>query len=60
MQNFRVVGAGVGRTATSSLREALNILDLGPCYHMKEVFKYSEHYTWCSVGKLLAEGKQIE
>ena len=33
-----VVGAGMGRTATQSLYEALNMLDL-KCYHMEEVYK---------------------
>jgi len=34
-----VIGAGFGRTGTSSLRDALEILGFGPCYHMREVFK---------------------
>ena len=29
---LRVIGAGVGRTGTNSLRLALNQLGLGPCY----------------------------
>lgn len=32
-----VIGAGFGRTGTDSMREALNILRLGPCHHMFEV-----------------------
>jgi hypothetical protein len=32
-----VIGAGVGRTGTNSLRLALNQLGLGPCYHMTEL-----------------------
>ncbi|MEW9921252.1 sulfotransferase family protein [Marimonas sp. MJW-29] len=32
-----VIGAGFGRTGTDSLREALNILGLGPCHHMHEI-----------------------
>ena len=35
---FVVVGAGLPRTGTSSLREALAILLEGPCYHMMSVF----------------------
>src|SRR5579872_6111703 len=35
---LRVIGAGVGRTATFSLKFALEHLGLGPCYHMSEVF----------------------
>ena len=32
-----IVGTGVGRTGTNSLRLALNQLGLGPCHHMEEV-----------------------
>lgn len=35
---LRVIGAGLGRTATFSLKFALEHLGLGPCYHMSEVF----------------------
>jgi len=35
---LRVVGAGVGRTGTESLKLALERLLGGPCYHMHEVF----------------------
>lgn len=34
---MKVIGAGVGRTGTNSLRLALNQLGLGPCYHMYEL-----------------------
>ncbi len=34
---LKVIGAGLGRTGTNSLRLALNILDIGPCHHMEEV-----------------------
>ncbi len=34
---LRVVGAGLGRTGTTSLKEALGLLLGGPCYHMLEV-----------------------
>jgi len=32
-----VIGAGVGRTGTHSLKLAINQLGLGPCHHMEEV-----------------------
>ena len=32
-----VIGAGFGRTGTMTLRDALNRLGFGPCYHMSEV-----------------------
>jgi len=34
---LQVIGAGVGRTGTNSLRLALNQLGRGPCYHMYEL-----------------------
>ena len=35
---LQVIGAGLGRTATFSMKFALEHLGLGPCYHMSEVF----------------------
>jgi hypothetical protein len=35
---LEVIGAGLGRTATFSLKFALEHLGLGPCHHMSEVF----------------------
>jgi hypothetical protein len=35
---LKIVGAGVGRTGTHSLKEALELLTGGRCYHMVEVF----------------------
>ena len=34
---LKVIGAGVGRTGTYSLKMALNQLGLGPTYHMEEI-----------------------
>lgn len=34
---LQVIGAGVGRTGTYSLKLAINHLGLGPCHHMDEV-----------------------
>lgn len=39
---LRVVGAGLGRTGTRSLKLALEHLLKGPCYHMDEVFSNSQ------------------
>jgi hypothetical protein len=39
MPEIRVVGAGLGRTGTFSLKLALERLLGAPCYHMKEVFE---------------------
>lgn len=35
---MEVIGVGFGRTGTMSLKASLEILGLGPCYHMIEVF----------------------
>jgi hypothetical protein len=40
---LRVVGAGLGRTGTHSLKLALETLLGAPCYHMREVFEHPEH-----------------
>ena len=40
---IRVVGAGLGRTGTHSLKFGLEQLLDGPCYHMVEVFGHPEH-----------------
>jgi hypothetical protein len=34
---LKVIGTGFGRTGTDSMREALAMLDFGPCHHMHEV-----------------------
>jgi sulfotransferase family protein len=39
---LRVVGAGVGRTGTASLKLALERLLGGPCFHMGELFEHPE------------------
>src|SRR5262245_51344411 len=36
-QAMRVIGAGVGRTGTFSLKLAINRLGFGPCHHMEAV-----------------------
>lgn len=44
---LRVVGAGLGRTGTNSLKLALERLLGGPCYHMFEVLAHLDHVpTW--------------
>lgn len=39
---FKIIGAGMGRTGTASLKVALETLDIGHCYHMSEVLKNPE------------------
>jgi hypothetical protein len=40
---MRIVGAGLGRTGTHSLKLALERLLGAPCYHMVEVFEHMDH-----------------
>lgn len=40
---MNVIGAGFGRTGTTSLKAALEALGFGSAYHMTEVFKHPEH-----------------
>ena len=40
---MRIVGAGLGRTGTHSLKLALQQLLGAPCYHMSEVFEHLDH-----------------
>lgn len=48
--SLQVIGAGVGRTGTRSLKDALEILLGGPCYHMVEIFDKPEHIDhWAAV-----------
>jgi hypothetical protein len=35
---LKLIGAGLGRTGTMSLKAALDAIGYGPCYHMSEVF----------------------
>lgn len=44
---MRIIGAGVGRTGTHSLKLALERLLGRPCYHMVEVLEHLDHVpTW--------------
>jgi hypothetical protein len=49
---LRVVGAGLGRTGTMSLKLGLERLLGAPCYHMIEVFTRPAHFEqWTRAGK---------
>ena len=43
---LKVIGAGLGRTGTLSLKLALETLGFGPCYHMVEVFSNPQAPGW--------------
>lgn len=54
---LRVIGAGFGRTGTTSLQAALETLGFDTCYHMKEVMKNPSHaYFWRDAGN----GKTVD
>jgi len=54
---LRVVGAGLPRTGTLSLKTALERLLGAKCYHMTEVFEHPEHAaTWADA----AEGADVD
>jgi hypothetical protein len=44
--DLEVVGAGVGRTGTLSLKAALERLLGGACYHMSEAILHPEHIPY--------------
>jgi len=47
-----VIGAGLGRTGTFSLKHALEELGLGPCHHMEEVMAHPEQIpAWHAAGR---------
>jgi hypothetical protein len=48
---LKVVGTGLGRTGTLSLKLALEQLGMGPCHHMVEVFMHPESIPlWVAAG----------
>ena len=54
---LRVIGAGVGRTGTLSLKGALETLLGGPCYHMMEVLTRPDDV---SVWQSAANGEAVD
>ena len=53
----RVVGAGVGRTGTLSLKTGLEQLLGQPCYHMLEIFGRPDHVP---LWREAAEGENVD
>lgn len=48
---LKVIGSGLGRTGTFSLKLALEQLGFGPCHHMVEVFMHPESVPlWVAAG----------
>jgi hypothetical protein len=53
---IRVIGAGIGRTGTTSLKTALELLGFRKCYHMEELANNPSHVPfWMAV----AHGQDI-
>lgn len=49
---MKIIGSGFGRTGTMSLKEALEILGFGPCYHMETVIKRPSNInTWHQISQ---------
>lgn len=49
---MKVIGTGLDRTGISSLKDALNILGFGPCYHMSEIYEsVDDEKLWLEVCK---------
>jgi hypothetical protein len=44
--SLKVIGSGVGRTGTHSLKVALEQLGFGKCYHMEELLRHPEGLTY--------------
>ena len=55
--SLKVIGAGLGRTGTMSLKIALERLLDGPCYHMTELFNHLEQHT--SLWHASARGEDV-
>jgi hypothetical protein len=54
---LKVIGAGLGRTGTLTLRAALEQLGFGPCHHMVEVFAHMEQSDFW---RRAAEGEAVD
>ncbi|MBN1430673.1 MAG: sulfotransferase family protein [Anaerolineae bacterium] len=54
---IKVVGAGLGRTGTGSLKMALERLGYAQCYHFSELIAHPEHVTqW----EKLSQGRSVD
>jgi hypothetical protein len=54
---LRLIGAGVGRTGTLSLKTATEQLLGAPCYHMLEAITHAEHV---SLWSMAAAGEEVD
>jgi hypothetical protein len=44
-----IIGAGFGRTGTSSFQKAMEILGFGKCYHMREAINNGHAEQWIEI-----------
>jgi len=57
---LKIIGAGMGRTGTASLKVALETLGVGHCYHMSEVLKKPEYTkNWINAAEGNADWDKI-
>jgi len=57
---LKIIGAGMGRTGTASLKVALETLGIGHCYHMSEVLKNPEcTKDWINIAQGNADWDKI-
>ncbi len=54
--SLKVIGAGYGRTGTSSLKSSLEKLGVGPCHHMIEIITHPEQARFWEA---LARGESV-
>jgi hypothetical protein len=48
---MQLIGAGFGRTGTLSLKQAIEQIGAGPCYHMQEVARHKHAAPWHAAAK---------
>ncbi len=57
---MRVIGAGFGRTGTTSLKAALEELGFGPSYTLSEVFRNPEHAKIWEAARRGRAGEEVD
>jgi hypothetical protein len=57
---MKVIGAGFGRTATLSLKAALERLGFDSCYHMVELPKQGHGPFWKEAARKRARGEPVD
>jgi hypothetical protein len=53
---INIIGAGFGRTGTSSLKNALEQLGVAPCYHMRDAMEEGGHIALWQAAATLGQG----